>query len=332
MTQGSMFKRIARSGWTAFFLASSAGSVFAQSYPTKQINIIVPLVPGTGMDVVARQYGERLSQSLGRPVIVENKPGASQIIAVNALMAAPADGHTLCIVAAAAVAINPTLFKTLPYDVKRDLVPIHLYLKSPFVLVVNPKLPVRTAMELIQYVRERPGKLTYSAVNQGSATQLAGAMMAARFNLDMQGITYKDTGQSLLDIAAGNVEMAFAEAGASQALLKDGRLRALAVSSQVRLSTLPDVPPFSEAVNQPDYEAVAWHMLLTRSGTPMPVVNRLHEEMKRIMATPELQNRIKSIGLIPVDSPSIEGMQKYIADESVKWGEVVRRLGLAGSQ
>lgn len=313
-------------------LALAQAPAHAQAYPTKQVSIIVTLVPGTGMDVIARAYGEKLGQALGRPVIIENKPGASQIIGVNALLAAPADGHTLLVATSGAMAINPSFFKKLPYDYQKDFTPISLYLKSPFILVVNPKVPANTALEFIQYAKERPGKLSFSSANIGSAPQLAGEMLNMRFGLNIVNIPYKDTAQSIADIASGTVQMAFAEAGASQALIKDGRIRALAVSAQTRISTLPDVPPLSEAANAPDFEAVSWHALFARAGTTQPIVGRLHSEMKRIMAESEIQNRMRGIGLIPVDSPSVEGIQKYVNDEEAKWGGIVRKLGLAGSQ
>ena len=305
---------------------------FSQGYPSKQVSIIAVLVPGSGLDIIARSYGAKLSQALGRPVIIENKPGGSQIVGVSALMAAPADGHTLLVATSAALAINQAMFKTLPYNSVKDLIPISLYLKSPFVLVVNPQIPAKTALEFIQYVKERPGKLSYSSPGAAGLPRLSMEIMNARFGLDSVNIPYKDTAQSVADIASGTVQMAFAEAGASQALIKDGRIRALAVSSQTRLNSLPDVPPLAEAVNAPDFETVSWHVLLTRAGTPPSIVSRLHNEMKRIIAEPDIQDRMKGIGLIPVESPSVEGIQKYIADEEVKWGTVVRKLGMAGTQ
>lgn len=313
----------------AVTLASSAQ---AQSWPSRQLNMIVPLAPGSGLDILARAYGEKLSQALGRPVIIENRTGASQIIAVNALMAAPADGHTLLVATSGAMAINPSAFKTLTYDFQKDFVPLSLYVKSPFILVVTPSIPAKTALEFIQYAKDRPGKLSFSSANLMSAPHLAGEMLNMRFGLSIVNVPYKDTAQSIADVASGTVQMAFAEAGASQALIKDGRIRALAVSSLNRLSTLPDVPPLAEAANVPDFEAVSWHALFAKAGTPVPIANRLHEEMKRIIAEPDIQNRIRSIGLIPVDSPSIDGIQRYIVAEETKWGGIVRKLGLAGSQ
>ncbi len=329
-----MFQVFARTALPiiAAALTLQTAPLHAQSYPSKTISIIVTLVPGTGMDIVARAYGEKLTQSLGRPVIIENKPGAGQIIGVNALLAAPADGHTLVVATSGAMAINPSFYKKLPYDFQKDFIPVSLYLKSPFILVVNPQIPAKTVLEFIQYAKERPGKLSYSSANIGSAPHLAGAMLNMRFGLDILNIPYKDTAQSISDIASGTVQMAFAEAGASQSLIKDGRIRALAVSAQSRLSTLPDVPPLSEAANAPDFEAVSWHALFAKAGTPQPIIARLHSEMKRIVNEPELVQRMRGIGLIPVDPPSVEATQKYILDEEAKWGGLVRKLGLAGSQ
>jgi tripartite-type tricarboxylate transporter receptor subunit TctC len=157
-------------------------------------------------------------------------------------------------------------------------------------------------------------------------------MLATRFGLDILNVPYKDTAQSITDVATGTVQMAFAEAGGSQSLIKDGRIHALAVSSQTRLTSLPDVPPLAEAANAPDFEAVSWHVLLVKAGTPAPIVGRLNSEMKRIMAEPDIQNRMRTIGLIPVETVSPDATLKYITDEEAKWGGIIRKLGLAGSQ
>ena len=312
-------------------LTLQSASVQAQAYPSKTITMVVVLVPGTGMDIIARSYGEKLSQSLGRPIVVENKPGASQILGINALLSAPADGHTLLVASSTSISYNPSFFKKLPYDYQRDFIPISLYLKSPFILVVNPQIPAKTALEFIQYAKERPGKLNYSSQGNSGAPYLSGQMLNARFGLDILNIPYKDSAQSIADVASGTVHMAFAEAGASQSLIRDGRIRALAVSSLVRLTSLPDVPPLAEAANAPEFEAVSWHTLVAKTGTPAPIIGRLHTEMKRIMAEPEIQNRMRGIGLIPFETPSVEAIQKYFIEEDAKWGGLVRKLGLGGS-
>ena len=265
-------------GWcTASFIAATP--THAQTYPSRPITIVLVLAPGTGLDVVARTYAERLSQSFARPVVIENRPGGAQMVAINQLMAAPADGHTLAVVTSGAMAINPSLFKTLSYDPQKDFVPISLYLKSPFILVVNRDLPVRTATELIAYIKERPGKLSYSSPSIGGAPHLAMEMMNQRFGLTMTHVPYKSSTQALLDVVAGNVQLAFAEAGASRGLIKDGKLRALAVSSSTPFSTFPDVPTLAQAAGAPDFESVSWDVLVARTGTPHEIVARLNGEM-----------------------------------------------------
>ncbi len=312
-------------------LAMAASPASAQDYPSKTITIIVPLAPGTGMDIIARLYGEKLSQSLGKPVIVENKPGGGFIAATQQLIAAPADGHTLLVGAPTNLSFNQILYKQLPYDPEKDLVAVSHYLTSPFILVVNPSLPVQSASEFIQYAKAQSEPLSYSGPAGVGVPAFAVAEMARRFNLKFNHVPYRSSPQSILDIASGHIHFAFAEASASQALIHDGKLRALAVSSKQRLPAHSSIPPFAEAANQPDYEVVAWHMLAMRSGTPTPILERLNAEMKRIMSAPEMQQRIASMGLIPLDPPSLADTDRYIKSETAKFRTLITDLGLVGS-
>lgn len=304
----------------------------AQEYPSKPVTIVLVLAAGTGLDVVARTYGEKLAQNLGRPVVIDNKPGGAGIVAVNALKNLPADGHALLVATSAALALNRTTFKQLPYDAEKDFVPVSLYLKSPFILIVHPSLPVKSVQDLIRFAMERPGKLAYSSSSTGGAPHLAMEMFKQLFGLNITHVPYKNSPQSIADVAAGHVQLAFAEAGASKTLIEDKRLRALAVSSLTRFNTFPEVPTFAEATARPGLEAVSWHALVAPAGTPRAIVNRLHGEMTRIMKTPEVRDRIVNLGLIPVEPRSIEETQQYIASEAKKWGDLITRLGLAGSQ
>jgi tripartite-type tricarboxylate transporter receptor subunit TctC len=313
---------------TAFPL-SSAG---VETYPSKQITILPLLAAGTGLDIIVRLYAEQLSHTFGKPVMVDNRPGSAGLAGVAALKQSPPDGYTLMTATSAVMAIRPTLLKSPSYDPLTDFVPISLYVKSPFILVVNPALPIHSVPELIKYVRERPGQLSYSSSGVGGAPHLSGEYMKQRFGLDLAHVPYRNSPQSIADVAAGHVAMAFVEAGASLALINEGKLRALAVSSTTRLPALPDVPPFAEAAEAPDFEAVSWHILLAPAGTPPEVADRLHAEMKRIMGAPELRQKITTMGLIPFETPSIEGMRAYIKSEGDKWGTLVRKLGLEGSQ
>jgi tripartite-type tricarboxylate transporter receptor subunit TctC len=310
----------------------SGTPALAQEFPTKPVTVTLVLAAGTGLDVIARTWGEHLSQRLGKPVIFDNRPGANGIVAATAVKNAPADGHTLLVGSGAALAVNPTVYKQLPYDPLKDFVPLAIYLKSPFVLVVHPSLPVRSVKELAAYVKARPGQLSFSSTGPGGAPRLATEMFMRHYGLAMTHVPYKNSPQSIVDVAAGHVQLAFAEASASRPLIRDKRLRALAVSSLTRFNSLPEVPPMAEATGLTDFEAVSWHALVAPAATPRPVMNRLHGEMRRILVLPEVNKAISSLDLIPVPPASIESNQQYVASEVLKWGDLVRKLGLAGSQ
>lgn len=303
----------------------------AQDYPARSVTIVVPLAAGSGMDSLVRLYADKLQLALGKPVVVENRPGAALMLAAAAVATAPADGYTLLVSTSSAMAINPVLYKKVNYDHVKDFVPISFYVKSPFILVVNPDLPAKSVPELIKHLKGSKTPLSYSSPGAGVAQHLSIEYMKKRFGLEITHVPYKNTPQSIQDIAAGHVQLGFAEAGASLPLIRDGKLRALAVSATTRIPSLPDVPPFAEAASAPDFEAVSWHVLFAPAATPKPIVDRLHREMKKIMADPEMIKMTEKIGLLPVDSPDVEGIQKYLASEREKWGSLVKQLGLAGT-
>lgn len=306
-------------------------AVHAQNFPDRPVTIVVALAPGTGMDAVVRLYGARLAKSFNQTIIIENKPGAAGVLAVEALMNAPADGYTLAAATSSIMAIRPNLFKKPPYDPRTDFVPISLYLKSPFILVVNPALPIHSVPELIAYIKQRPGQVSYSSSSIGGAPHLSAEYLKQRFGLDMNHVPYKNSPQSIADVAAGHVSLTFAEAGASLPLIRDGRLRAIAVTSLTRLASLPEVLPLAEAAGVPDFEAVSWHVLFAKANTPADIVEKLRMEMARIMAAPDMKKAIEHHGLIPNAPPSVEATRGYIAAEIDKWGALVKSLGLAGS-
>jgi tripartite-type tricarboxylate transporter receptor subunit TctC len=309
----------------------TTGSAQAQGYPSKPVTIIVPLAAGTGMDSLVRLYAEPLSQALGKPVVVENKPGAGLMLGTAAVAAAAPDGHTLGISTATPIVVNPVLYKKMSYDPNKDLAPVYFYVKSPFVLVVNPALPIKSVPELIKHAKESTTPMSYSTPGAGSSQHLSMEFMGQRFGLKLNHVPYRSSPQAIADIAAGHVQVGFAEAGASLPLIRDGKLRALAASSLTRLPTLPEVPPFAEAAGAPDFEAVSWHILFAPGATPKEIIDRLHREMRTIMSTPEMKQRAATIGLLPLDSPPIEGIRAYIRSEQEKWGALVTKLGLAGT-
>jgi tripartite-type tricarboxylate transporter receptor subunit TctC len=308
------------------------GPAQAQNYPTRPVTIVVSLAAGTGMDTLVRVYGEKLSQSLGQPVVIENKPGGAGIVAGETIAKGAPDGYTLAVATSAIMAIRPTLFKVRPFNPQTDFIPISNYVKSPFVFIANPSLPVQTLPAFIKYAKERPGQLSYSSSGIGGAPHLTMELLKQRFGFDMAHVPYRNSPQSIADVAAGHVAAAIAEAGASLPLIKDGKLNALAVTSATRFPSLPEVPPIAEALGMADLEAVSWHLLFVRHGTPRAIVDRLHGDMKRIMAALDVRQKILNIGLIPHDTPSVEGLQAYIKAETEKWGGLVRTLGLEGSQ
>jgi len=315
----------------ALALSAPASAAHAQGYPQRPVTLIVPLAAGTGMDTLARLYAEPLAQALGKPVVIENKPGAALMIGTAAVAAAAPDGHTIGISTATPMSAYQVLYKKLNYDPQKDFAPIYLYVKSPFVLCVDPKLPVKSVAELIKYAKESPAPLNYSSAGLGSSQHLSMEFMAQTFDLKLTHVPYRVSPQAITDIAAGHVNLGFAEAGASLPLIRDGKLRALAVSAATRLPTLPDVPSVAETPGAAGFEAVSWHVLLAPAATPKEIVDRLHGEMRKIMNA-EMQKRAADIGLLPLDSPSVEGIRAYIKSEQEKWGSLVRKVGLEGSQ
>jgi len=303
----------------------------AEDYPSRTITIVVSLAAGSGMDVMTRLYAEKLSEAFGKPVIVENKPGAATTLAANHVANAPPDGYTLVVLTSIALSINPTLFKQLNYD-PQDFTPISLYVKSPFVLVIDPSLSAKTLSEFVELAKKANPPLNYASIGAGSVQHMSMEFAKKRLGFDATHVPYRSTPQSVTDLMGGHVAASFLEAGLSIPLIKEGKLRALAVSSAQRLPLLPDVPPFAEASGAADYEGVSWHMLLVPSKTLQPIIDRLHTEMKRIMEAPEMRAKIAALGLIQNDSPSIEDMRSYIQSERLKWGAMVKQLGLEGSQ
>jgi tripartite-type tricarboxylate transporter receptor subunit TctC len=325
------FGRRALLALAACVILQPTASIAQTDYPNRPVTIMVPLAAGTGMDSLVRLYADKLQTVMGKPVVVENRPGAALMLAASAVASAPPDGYTLVVSTSSPMAINQVLYKKLNFNPEKDFVPIALYVKSPFILVVNPNLPIKSVPDLIKYAKESKTPLTYASPGAGTALHLSSEYMKQRYGLDITHVPYKSTPQAVADIAAGHVAMAFAEAGASLPLIKDGKLRAIAVSSQARLPSLPDVPTFAEAANAPDFEAVSWHALLAPAATPKPVIDRLHAEMKKIMGDPEMKKLASNIGLIPIDTPSVDGIQQYFKTERDKWGALVRKLGLEGS-
>jgi tripartite-type tricarboxylate transporter receptor subunit TctC len=304
----------------------------ADDYPSRPITLMLPLGAGGAMDILARaQFEPKLKERLGKPVIIENRTGGGTVIAATAVAHSPPDGYTLFFVPAGTLTTNATLYKKLPYDPAKDFTPIALTSSVAFVLVVNPSLPIHSMKELVQYAKERPGQLAFGSTGIGATPHLAVEMIMREAGLKMTHVPYRGMPQAVNDVVGNHVQMAFADPAGAPPLIKDGKLRPLAVSSKTRISSLPDVPTMEEA-GFPGYEAVSWHMIVGPAGMPKEIVGRLHAEFKRITASPDFKAQVERMGLLAIDSPPPDELKRYLDKEIASWGKLVRDVGIAGTE
>jgi tripartite-type tricarboxylate transporter receptor subunit TctC len=313
-------------------LAAQATAItHAENYPTRSVTFIIPFAPGGNFDIVARVLGNKLSERLGQPFIVEHRTGAGTAIAASAVARAAPDGYTLLVAASGTLSINPTLYKKLSYDPVNDFVPIALISSIPLVLVVNPSLPVYSVSDLVKLAREKPGQLSYASNGPGTSFHLAAELLKSMTGIEMVHVPYKGAVPALSDVIAGHVQLMFADPGASLPHIRAGKVRALGVSSLTRLPAAPDIPTIAET-GIPGFEAVSWSMIVAPANTPSEIVNKLHTELQGIMALPEVQQQIAMLGIIPVSSPPPEQLRQYIQSEIIRWGKLVRQAGIFGSE
>ena len=305
------------------------GQPVAQDFPDRAITLMVPLAPGGGMDFIARTIGQKLSERLGKPVLIENRPGGGTVVATVALAKAPPDGYTLLLVPGSSLTSNATVYKSLPYDPRKDFVPIALPSQVAFTLVVNPSLPVHSIAELIKYAKEKPGELIVGTAGIATTTHLAGELLAHMTGIKLRYAHYRGSPPAMTDVVAGNIQMLFADAVTGAELAKAGKVRAIGVTSKNRISVFPDIPPIGDAV--PGYEATNWHMVIAPAHTPAAVVDKLSAEFRAIGAMPEVKQQIVKMGLEPLDSPPAPELRKFLDEEIARWAKFVEQIGLAGS-
>lgn len=301
--------------------ASRFGS--AQSYPTRPVRIVVGFPPGGNADLVARLMGQWLSERLGQTFIVENRPGANTNLATEAVVRAPADGHTLLLVGPPQVT-NMTLYEKLNYNFIQDIVPVASILRTPFVMEVTPSLPVKSVPELIAYAKANPGKLNIGSAGIGSGPHLAGELFKMMAGVDMLHIPYRGTGPGLTALLGEQVQVYFDGIPTSIEHIKAGKLRPLAVTSETPSAVLPDIPPLSDFL--PGYEASLWFGIGAPRNTPVEFVSTLSKEINAALADAKMKARLADMGasVLP-GSPADFG--KLLADESDKWGKVVKFAG-----
>ena len=305
----------------ALTLASLAA--VAQAWPSRQaVRFVVPYPPGGASDVTARLLSVKLTEALGQSFVVENRPGANGLIALEYVAKAPADGYTILMANLGPNAINPAVYRKLPYDALKDFTPITLTSVVPLVVLVPPSTPVKSMKELIAYAKANPEKLTYASAGNGSANHLAGEMMKSMADFKMVHVPYKGDAPGLQDTIAGNVSVIFPTVIGGMSQIKGGLLRPIAVTGAKRSSALPDVPTVAES-GIPNFEANSWGGVMGPGNLPPEIVNRLNVEIVRILKQPEMTAKMNSMGADIVGSTPDE-FALYLRNEVAKWGKVAR--------
>jgi tripartite-type tricarboxylate transporter receptor subunit TctC len=297
---------------------------WAQPYPTRPVRLIAPAAPASAPDILARLMGQWLSERLGQQFVIDNRPGGGGNIGIEAVVRAPADGYTLLLVASPA-AINATLYDKLNYNFIRDIAPVASIIRAPYVMAVNPTVPAKTIPELITYAKANPGKLSMGSTGTGTGAHVAGELFKMMTGVNLVHVPYRGGGPALTDLLGGQVQVAFVSTVSSIEYIKTGRLRALAVTTETRSDELPDIPTVSEFV--PGYEASAWFGVGAPKNTPSQIIEKLNEAINAGLADPKIKARLADLGGTPlVGSPA--DFEKLIADETEKWGKVVKFTGI----
>jgi tripartite-type tricarboxylate transporter receptor subunit TctC len=301
-----------------------AGTVQAQSYPSRPIHLVIPFSAGGLVDVPGRLIAQKLSEALGQPVVVDNKPGAGSTIGAESVARARPDGHTLLLTSTTHV-ISANLYKKLPYDALRDFAPVMKIAEGPYVLVVHPGLAVPSVAELIALARAQPGRIDYVSSGNGSSQHLVAALFCTMAGVQLNHVPYKGSGQAMQDLVGGQVKVGFVGTPNALPHLKAGRLRALAVSTARRSPELPDVPTLQEA-GVPGYAATIWMGLFAPAGTPKELLAKLYLETRKVLAAPEARAGIAATG-VEVSLAPAEEFAAFVRAEHDKWGRVVRQTG-----
>ena len=297
---------------------------WAQTYPSRPVRLIVPLAPGGATDIIARLIGQWLSERLGQPFIIENRPGAGTNLGTEAVVRAPPDGYTLLLVSTPN-AINATLYDKLNFNFIRDIAPVAGIISHPLVMVMNPSVPAKTVPEFIAYAKANPRKLNMASPGNGTPNHVSGELFKMMAGVDMVHVPYRSGGPALTDLIAGQVHVMFPATVSSVEYIRAGRLRALAVTTATRSELLPDIPTVGEFV--PGYEASGWFGVGAPKATPAEIVEKLNKEINAGLADPKIKARLADLGgTLLAGSPADFG--KLIADETEKWGKVVKFAGI----
>jgi len=326
----TVFQHISRTGVLALVLVSmldtATGAVAADAYPSKPIRFVLGYSPGGASDVVSRIVGTRLSEALGQPVVIDNRPAAAGSTAAGMVARTPADGYTLMLAATSTLAVNPSIYKNLPYDSLKDFTYLANFVSMPNLLVVNPNLPVKSVPELIALAKAESGKLTFASAGVGSSNQFTAELFNYMAKTRMTHIPYKGGGPAMVDVAGGQVSLIFATIVSAIPLVKSGRLRPLGVTSAHRSPSMPEVPTIAEA-GLPGYESTIWYGVVMPTGAPRAIVARLSSEIEKLLKTQDVKDRFQTLGADIMYLPP-ERFEQYVRAEIKKWSVVVKETGM----
>lgn len=300
----------------------------AQAFPTKTVKMVVPFPAGGATDVVARLLAQKLAEAWGQSVVVENRAGAGGNIGADVVAKSPGDGYTLLMASGSIVTANPYMYKSMPFDPAKDLVPVTNVATGPQVIAVNANLPARDLKELIAYVKAHPKAVNFGSAGIGTQTHLAAENFAHAAGLDLTHVPYKGESAALTDLMGGQIQLVTPNFGAVIGFVKDGKIRALAVTSRERNPQLPDVPAASEVI--PGFENAGWFGLLAPAGTPHEVIDRIQRDCAKILLSDEFRAKLAQQGMVPVANTPAE-FAAAIRDESARWADVIRDRGLTAN-
>jgi tripartite-type tricarboxylate transporter receptor subunit TctC len=301
------------------------GVASAQQYPSKPIRFVVPYPAGGPLDTVARLLAQKVSEGVGQPVVVDNKPGAGGNIGADIVAKSPADGYTILMGAVATHAINPTLYASIPYDAMRDFAPITQVASTPNVLVVNSSIPAASVREFIAHAKANPGKLNFGSGSTGSAGHLAGELFKAMAGVEMTHVPYKGAAPAMTDLIGGNIQLMFDNLASSLAQVRAGKIRALAVTTARRSPLAPELPTVAES-GLPGFDISTWFGVFAPAGTPREALERLHAQFTRALAAPDVREKMLNLGAEPVGSKP-EEFASYIRAEAEKYARVIKASG-----
>ena len=297
----------------------------AQTYPSRPIHFVVPYPAGGPLDTVARLVGQKVSESVKQPIVVENKPGAGGNIGADLVAKAAPDGYTLLMGAVATHAINPTLYTSIPYDARKDFIPVTQIASTPNVLVVNPSLPVNSVHEFIAYAKAHPGQLNFGSGSTGSAGHLAGELFKSMAGVEMTHVPYKGAAPAMTDLIGGRLQLMFDNLASSLVQIRAGKVRALAVTTAKRTELAPELPTIAES-GLAGFDINTWFGLFVPAGTPPAIVERLHDEFARALQAPDVRAKMLALGAEPVGNTPAEFAQ-YIHSEAAKYAKLVKASG-----